>query len=105
VLRDLTRARTIITRARTKEIQRLEKLLEDAGIKLSAVASNVVGVSGRAMLEALIAGERDSAVLADLAKSGMRKNIPVLTEALCGRFSEHHAFMARLSGSPRCPRR
>ena len=59
VLRDLTRARTIITRARTKEIQRLEKLLEDAGIKLSAVASNIVGVSGRAMLEALIAGERD----------------------------------------------
>lgn len=96
VLRDLTRARTIITRARTKEIQRLEKLLEDAGIKLSAVASNIVGVSGRAMLEALIAGERDSAALADLAKSGMRKKIPALTEALCGRFSEHHAFMARL---------
>ena len=68
VLRDLTRARTIITRARTKEIQRLEKLLEDAGIKLSAVASNIVGVSGRAMLEALVAGERDPAVLADLAK-------------------------------------
>jgi len=59
VLRDLTRARTVITRERTKEIQRLEKLLEDAGIKLSAVASNIVGVSGRAMLEALIAGERD----------------------------------------------
>lgn len=96
VLRDLTRARTTITRARTKEIQRLEKLLEDAGIKLSAVASNIVGVSGRAMLEALIAGERDSAVLADLAKSGMRKKIPALTEALTGRFSEHHAFMARL---------
>ena len=96
VLRDLTRARTTITRARTKEIQRLEKLLEDAGIKLSAVASNIVGVSGRAMLEALIAGERDSAVLADLAKSGMRKKIPALTEALTGRFSEHHAFMAQL---------
>ena len=58
-LRDLTRARTIITRERTREIQRLEKLLEDAGIKLSAVASSIVGVSGRAMLEALIAGERD----------------------------------------------
>jgi transposase len=95
-LRDLTRARTIITRERTREIQRLEKLLEDAGIKLSAVASNIVGVSGRAMLEALIAGERDPAVLADLAKYGMRKKIPVLTEALSGRFSEHHAFMARL---------
>lgn len=96
VLRDLTRARTIITRARTKEIQRLEKLLEDAGIKLSAVASNIVGVSGRAMLEALIAGERNPAVLADLAKRQMRSKIPALTEALRGRFSAHHAFMARL---------
>ena len=96
VLRDLTRARTIITRARTKEIQRLEKLLEDAGIKLSAVASNIVGVSGRAMLEALIAGERDPAVLADLAKQRLRHKIPELTEALRGRFSEHHAFMAQL---------
>jgi transposase len=96
VLRDLTRARTIIVRARTKEIQRLEKLLEDAGIKLSAVASNIVGVSGRAMLEALIAGERDPAVLADLAKQRLRHKIPALTEALRGRFSEHHAFMARL---------
>ena len=96
VLRDLTRARTTITRARTKEIQRLEKLLEDAGIKLSAVASNIVGVSARAMLEALIAGERDPAVLADLAKRQMRSKIPVLTEALQGRFTDHHAFMARL---------
>ena len=96
VLRDLTRARTIITRARTKEIQRLEKLLEDTGIKLSAVASNIVGVSGRAMLEALIAGQRDPAVLADLAKGSMRQKIPELTEALRGRFSEHHAFMVRL---------
>lgn len=95
-LRDLTRARTVITRERTREIQRLEKLLEDAGIKLSAVASNIVGVSGRAMLEALIAGERDPAALADLATHRMRKKIPALTEALTGRFSEHHAFMARL---------
>ena len=96
MLRDLTRARTVITRERTKEIQRLEKLLEDAGIKLSAVASNIVRVSGRAMLEALIAGERDPAVLADLAKRQMRSKIPALTEALRGRFSAHHAFMARL---------
>src|SRR4051812_5559199 len=96
VVRDLTRARTTITRARTKEIQRLEKLLEDAGIKLWAVASNIVGVSGRAMLEALIAGERDPAVLADLAKRQMRSKIPALTEALGGRFTEHHAFMVRL---------
>ncbi|WP_116377760.1 IS110 family transposase [Mycobacterium sp. MFM001] len=96
VLRDLTRVRTIITRARTKEIQRLEKLLEDTGIKLSAVASNIVGASGRAMLEALIAGQRDPALLADLAKGPMRQKIPQLTEALRGRFSEHHAFMVRL---------
>src|SRR3954451_9051712 len=67
-LRDLTRTRTAITRERGREIQRLEKLLEDAGIKLSSVASDIAGVSGRAMLEALIAGERDSAALADLAR-------------------------------------
>ena len=96
VLRDLTRARTVITRERTKEIQRLEKLLEDCGIKLSAVASEILGVSGRAMLEALIAGQRDPAVLADLAQRGLRKKIPALTEALRGRFNDHHAFMARL---------
>lgn len=96
ILRDLTRSRTVITRERTKEIQRLEKLLEDAAIKLSAVASNIVGVSGRAMLEALISGERDPAVLADLAKCGLRAKIPALTQALQGRFTEHHAFMARL---------
>ena len=58
-LRDLTRARTAITRERGREVQRLEKLLEDAGIKLSSVASDILGVSGRAMLEALIAGQRD----------------------------------------------
>jgi transposase len=96
VLRDLTRARTVITRARTKEIQRLEKLLEDTGIKLSAVVSNIVGVSGRAMLEALIAGQRDPAVLAELAHGAMRAKIPALTEALRGRFTDHHAFMVRL---------
>jgi transposase len=95
-LRDLTRTRTVITRERTREVQRLEKLLEDAGIKLSSVASNITGVSGRAMLEALIAGQRDPAVLADLAQRRMRSKIPALTEALTGRFNDHHAFMARL---------
>lgn len=95
-LRDLTRARTVIIRERTKEIQRLEKLLEDTGIKLSAVASDIVGVSGRAMLEALIAGQRDPVALADLAKAGLRKKIPALTEALYGHFNAHHAFMVRL---------
>lgn len=95
-LRDLTRTRTTVTRERAREIQRLEKLLEDAGIKLSSVASDISGVSGRAMLEALIAGERDPARLADLAKRRMRSKIPALTEALTGRFGEHHGFLARL---------
>jgi len=65
-LRDLTRARATFARERTREIQRLEKLLEDAGLKLSSVATQITGVSSRAMLSALIAGERDPAVLADL---------------------------------------
>ena len=60
------------------------------------MASNIVGVSGRAMLEALIGGQRDPAVLADLANQRLRHKIPALTEALRGRFGEHHAFMARL---------
>jgi len=95
-LRDLTRTRTAITRERGREIQRLEKLLEDAGIKLSSVASDIVGVSARAMLEALITGQRDPAVLADLAKRRLRSKIPDLTEALTGRFGEHHGFLARI---------
>src|SRR5271157_338637 len=95
-LRDLTRTRTAVTRERTRQIQRLEKLLEDAGIKLSAVASDILGVSGRAMLESLIAGDRDPAALADLAKRRLRSKIPALTEALTGRFNEHHAFLARV---------
>ena len=95
-LRDLTRARTAITRERGREIQRLEKLLEDAGIKLSSVASEITGVSGRAMLEALVAGDDDPAALADLAKRRLRSKIPALTEALTGRFTDHHAFLARV---------
>ena len=95
-LRDLTRARTMMTRERGREIQRLEKLLEDAGIKLSSVASDITGVSGRLMLQALIEGQRDPAILAELAKRRLRVKIPELTEALTGRFSEHHAFLARM---------
>jgi len=83
-------------RARAKEIQRLEKLLEDAGIKLSSVASDISGVSGRAMLEALIAGQRDPGELADLAKRRLRSKIPALTEALTGRFGAHHGFLAKV---------
>ncbi|HPY25009.1 MAG TPA: transposase, partial [Mycobacterium sp.] len=74
-LRDLTRARTAIAQSRTKEIGRLETLLEDTGIKLSSVACEITGVSGRAMLEALIAGEHDPALLADLAKAQLRRKI------------------------------
>ena len=95
-LRDLTRTRTTITRQRAREIQRLEKLLEDAGIKLSSVASDISGVSARLMLDALIAGQRDPAALAELAKRRMRSKIAQLTEALTGRFSDHHAFLARV---------
>jgi transposase len=95
-LRDLTRTRTRFTWERSREVQRLEELLEDAGIKLSSVASDILGVSGRAMLQALIAGQDDPAVLADLARRRMRSKIPELAEALTGRFREHHAFLARL---------
>jgi transposase len=95
-LRDLTRTRTTMVRERAKEIQRLEKLLEDAGIKLSSVASDISGVSGRLMLEALISGQRDPAALAELAKRRLRSKIPELTEALTGRFGEHHAFLAKV---------
>jgi len=95
-LRDLTRTRTAVVRERGREIQRLEKLLEDAGIKLSSVASDITGVSGRAMLAALIAGQRDPATLADLARRRLRSKIPELTEALTGRFTDHHAFLAQL---------
>ncbi|WP_019065462.1 IS110 family transposase [Streptomyces prunicolor] len=94
-LRDVTRYRTEVVRERTRETQRLEKLLEDTGIKLSATVSNILGVSGRAMLEALIAGEHDPHVLADLAKAGMRRKTDALAEALTGNFTTHHAFLAR----------
>jgi transposase len=86
----------MLTRERGREIQRLEKVLEDAGIKLSSVASDISGVSGRLMLQALVDGQRDPAVLAELAKRRLRTKIPALTEALTGRFSEHHAFLTRM---------
>jgi transposase len=92
-LRDLTRYRVDLVGERNREKNRLEKLLEDAQIKLSVVASDIFGVSGRAMLDALIAGERDPTVLAQLARSRMRTRLPALREAFVGRFSEHHAFL------------
>jgi transposase len=96
-LRDLTRYRKRLVQQHTAECQRVQKALEDAGIKLDSVASDVLGVSGRAMLRALIAGERDPEVLADLARGVLRKKIPLLRQALYGRFSEHHALLVRLA--------
>ena len=95
-LRDLTRARTALTRDRGRAVQRIEKVLEDAGIKLSSVATDIMGVSGRLMLEALIDGSDDPAAMADLAKRRLRVKIPALTEALTGRFTAHHGFLIRM---------
>ena len=95
-LRDLTRYRKRLIQTHTAEQQRVQKVLEDAGIKLDSVASDVLGVSGRLMLRALIAGERDPDTLAELAKGVLRKKIPTLRLALRGRFREHHATMLRV---------
>jgi transposase len=92
-LRDLTRYRTDLVATRTAEKQRVEKLLEDAQIKLSVVASDIFGVSGQAMLAALISGERDPKVLAQLARTRLRAKRSQLEEAFCGRFSDHHGFL------------
>jgi transposase len=92
-LRDLTRYRRALVQDRTREVNRLHKTLEDAGIKLASVASHVLGVSGRAMLEALSTGTTDPALLADLARGKLRKKLPALRDALAGRFSPHHAFL------------
>lgn len=93
-LRDLTRYRKTVIEERTREAQRLEKLLEDAGIKLSVVASNLLGVSCRHMVHALVDGERDPKVLADLSQKRLRVKIPELRAALDGRFRAHHALLA-----------
>jgi transposase len=92
-LRDLTRYRADLVAARTAEKQRAEKLLEDACIKLSAVITDIFGLSGRDMLAALVAGERNPKVLAQLARRSMRKKITVLEEAFTGHFTDHHAFL------------
>jgi transposase len=81
----------------TAEFQRIEKTLEDAGIKLDVVASDILTVSGRLMLKALVAGERDPETLAELSKGIMRKKIPALREALRGRFGDHHALMVGMA--------
>jgi transposase len=98
-LRDLTRYRADLVGVRTAEKQRVEKLLEDAQIKLSVVASDIFGVSGRAMLAALVAGERDPKVLARLARTRLRAKLGQLEEAFCGHFGDHHGFLlARMLG-------
>jgi transposase len=92
-LRDLTRYRTDLVADATAEKNRVEKLLEDAQIKLSVVASDIFGISGRQMMAALIAGERDPKVLAQMARTAMRAKIGRLEEAFVGRFGDHHAFL------------
>jgi transposase len=94
-LRDLTRARASFAQERSRIINRIEKTLEDPNIKLGVVASDVVGASGRAMLEAMIAGETDAAKLADLARGTLRNKIPQLRLALSGRMTDHHRFLLR----------
>lgn len=94
-LRDLTRYRTTVVQERTRVVNRIQKLLEGANIKLSSVASDSLGVSGRAMLEGLIDGTADPAQLAELAKGRLRNKIPALEQALTGFFRPHHRFLLR----------
>jgi transposase len=93
MLRDLTRYRVDLVAEAGAERNRAEKLLEDAQIKLSVVVSDLFGTSGRAMMAALIAGQRDPHTLAELARSRLRRKIPALQEALTGHFTDHHAFL------------
>jgi transposase len=95
-LRDLTRQRTQLIQERSAAANRVQKVLEDANIKLASVATDVLGVSGRDMLEALIAGETDPVKLAELARKRLREKIPALQLALQGRVTEHHRFLLRL---------
>ena len=92
-LRELTRYRRTQIQERTRVANRLHKVLQDANVKLSNVTHHVLGVSGRAMLDALVAGTTDPDVLADLARGQLRKKLPALRQALTGRFRAHHAFL------------
>lgn len=94
-LRDLTRYRKAVIEERARETQRLHRVLEDAGVKLSSVASSVLTRSGREMIDALIAGQHDPEVLAEMAKGRMRSKIPALQDALAGRFNAHHGRLCR----------
>jgi transposase len=92
-LRDLTRYRKSLIQEQTREANRLHKVLEDTGIKLASVATDILGVSGRAMLEALVRGTTDPAGLAELARGRLRAKLPALRQALAGHFRPHHAFL------------
>jgi transposase len=94
-LRELTRQRTELVRDQAAVANRIQKVLEDANIKLGDVASDVLGVSGRAMIRAIIDGQEDPERLADLAKRRLRGKIPELRRALAGRVTEHHRFLLR----------
>ena len=94
-LREITRYRRQMVESRSREVQRIQKLLEDAGVKLSAVASNTLGVTGRAMLEALIEGERDPDMLAGLAVGRLKVKRELLARSVPGRFNSFHATMCR----------
>jgi len=95
-LRDLTRQRVQLVRQKVQVANRIQKTLEDANIKLASVASDVLGVSGRAMLRAIIGGEGDPVVLAELARCRLREKIPQLQEALLGEVTEHHRFLLQM---------
>jgi transposase len=95
-LRDLTRQRTLLTKQRTREIQQMEKLIESTGIKYTSVTSRTLGVSGRAFLDALIAGETSPLILASLAKGRLRSKTSELRLALDGKFTTHHGDILRL---------
>jgi transposase len=95
-LRDLTRQRSQLVAEKAAVANRIQKVLEDANIKLAAVATDVLGVSGRAMIRALIAGQEDPGDLADLARQRLRRKLPELRAALHGQVTEHHRFLLRL---------
>jgi transposase len=94
-LRDLTRQRTQLVRERATVVNRVQKVLEDANIKLASVASDSLGVSGRAMIRAMIAGQDNADVLAELARKRLRDKIPELKQALHGRVTDHHRFLLK----------
>jgi len=92
-IRDLTRYRKRLIQQRTEEVLRLHGVLQRAGIKLSSVARNIMGVSGRAMLDALVEGKQDAAAMSELARGALRGKIPLLQKALQGNFTAHHGLM------------